>query len=279
MRQSKSVSLSEYHPFAFVDAIWRNRNLLKQFTLRNVELRHKGSRLGLIWAVLNPLLMLALYVFVFGYIQRGHFGVLPNETRIDFALGIFVGLTIFHFFSEVLATAPTVIMSNPNFVKKVVFPLEILPAASVGASLIHMLGSLTLALIGIAIIGPGLSAGIFWIPIILLPLVLLLLGLAWFFAAVGVFFRDIGQIVTLLTLGLMFASAVFYSAGSLPSTAWSILRFNPLLLAIELMRDATMWNQPIRLLHLAYLMGVGSVAAIGGYWCFRKMSPAFADVL
>lgn len=279
MSQSKPVSLSEYHPLAFAASIWQHRNLLKQFTLRNVEMRHKGSRLGLIWSFLNPLLMLGLYVFVFGYIQRGQFGVLPNETPLDFALGIFVGLTVFHLFSEVLGTAPTVIMSNPNFVKKVVFPLEVLPAASVGASLIHMLGSLTLALIGIAIVGPGLTANIFWVPVILFPLVLLLLGVAWFFAAVGVFFRDIGQIVTLLTIGLMFASAVFYSASTLPAPAWAILRFNPMLLAIELMRDATMWNQPIRLLHLAYLMGVGFVAAIGGYWCFRKMSPAFADVL
>lgn len=279
MSQSKPASLSEYHPLAFAASIWQHRNLLKQFTLRNVEMRHKGSRLGLIWSFLNPLLMLGLYVFVFGYIQRGQFGVLPNETPLDFALGIFVGLTVFHLFSEVLGTAPTVIMSNPNFVKKVVFPLEVLPAASVGASLIHMLGSLTLALIGIAIVGPGLTANIFWVPVILFPLVLLLLGVAWFFAAVGVFFRDIGQIVTLLTLGLMFASAVFYSASSLPPNAWSILRFNPMLLAIELMRDATMWNQPIRLLHLSYLMGVGFVAAVGGYWCFRKMSPAFADVI
>lgn len=279
MSQSTPASLSEYHPLAFASAIWRNWNLVKQFTLRNVELRHKGSRLGLIWSVLNPLLMLGLYVFVFGYVQPGSFGVLPDETKLDFALGIFVGLTVFHLFSEVLGTAPTVIMSNPNFVKKVVFPLEILPAASVGASVIHMLGSLTLALIGIAAVGPGLTASVFWIPVILLPLILFLLGVAWFFAAVGVFFRDISQIVTLLTLGLMFASAVFYSASSLPPTAWSILRFNPMLLAIELMRDATLWHQPIRLLHLAYLMGIGFAAAVGGYWCFRKMSPAFADVL
>lgn len=279
MSQLKPVAVSDYHPFAFIVALWRNRNLLKQFTLRNVELRHKGSRLGLIWSVLNPLLMLGLYVFVFGYIQRGHFGILPNETRLDYALGIFVGLTVFHLFAEVLATAPTVIMANPNFVKKVVFPLEVLPAASVGASLIHMLGSLTLALIGIAALGPGLTANVFWVPIILFPLLLLLLGMAWFFAAVGVFFRDISQIVTLLSMGLMFASAVFYSASTLPPTAWSILRFNPMLLAIELMRDATMWNQPMKFFHLAYLMTFGSVAAVIGYCCFRKMAPAFADVL
>lgn len=279
MSQSPSKPLSEYHPFAFAVAIWKNWNLVKQFTLRNVELRHKGSQLGLIWSFLNPLLMLGLYVFVFGYIQKGKFGNLPGETRLDYALGIFIGLTVFHLFAEVLATAPTVIMANPNFVKKVVFPLEILPAASVGASVIHMLESLILALIGIAAVGPGLTASVFWVPVILLPLLLLLLGMAWFFAAVGVFFRDISQIVTLLSMGLMFASAVFYSANTLPPAAWSILRFNPLLLAIELLRDATMWHEPMKLLHLAYLMGFGFAAAIIGYCCFRKMAPVFADVL
>jgi lipopolysaccharide transport system permease protein len=277
--QPKLEASSAFHPLAFATAIWSNWNLVKQFTLRSVELRHKGSRLGLVWSFLNPLLLLGLYVFIFGYIQKGKFGNIPNETRLDYALGIFVGLTVFHLFSEVLSTAPTVVMANPNFVKKVVFPLEVLPAASVGASVIHMLGSLILSLIGIALLGPGLTASVLWIPVILLPLFLLLLGIAWFFAAIGVFFRDINQIVTLLTLGLMFASAVFYSAESLPPAAWSILRFNPMLLAIELMRDVTMWHQPIKLLHLAYLTVFGLGSAIVGYGCFRKMSPAFADVL
>src|SRR5882757_10050444 len=111
-------------PLRFATALWRHRELLWQFTLRNVELRHRGSHLGLIWSLLNPLLMMGLYVFVFGYIFGGKFSVLPNETKIDYALAIFLGLTVFQIFAEVLATAPTVIISNPNFVKKVVFPLE-----------------------------------------------------------------------------------------------------------------------------------------------------------
>src|SRR5690606_23088229 len=123
----------------FLDDLWRHRELLWQFTMRNVELRHKGSHLGLIWSFLNPMLMLGLYVLVFGYIFDGSFGVLPNETRVDFGLGIFLGLTLYHFAAEVLVTAPGIVVSNPNFVKKVVFPLEILPAANVGAAVIHLL--------------------------------------------------------------------------------------------------------------------------------------------
>jgi lipopolysaccharide transport system permease protein len=266
-------------PFAFAIELWQHRALLWDFTLRNIELRHKGSHLGVVWALLNPLLMLGLYVLVFGYIFKGKFHALQHETQVDYALGIFVGLTIFHLFAEMLGTAPAVIVSNPNFVKKVVFPLAILPAASVGASVYHMLISMTLALLGVATVGPGLHGNIIWLPAILLPLVLLVLGMAWFFAALGVFFRDINQVIGFLSMALMFASAVFYSASTIPAPAWSFLRFNPVLLAIELARDSVMWNQPISLIRLSYLAGFGFLACIGGYACFRKMAPAFADVL
>lgn len=272
-------SESPFDPFAFARALWRGRELLWQFTLRNVELRHKGSHLGLIWSVFNPLLMLGLYVFVFGYIFKGSFAAVPNETKIDYALGIFLGLTIFQLFGEVLAVSPTLIVSNPNFVKKVVFPLELLPASSVGSAFIHMLISLGLVLIGVATVGPGLSERLIWLPAILLPLILLALGIAWFFAAIGVFLRDINQVIAFISMTLMYASALFYSVSVLHGVAWSILRFNPLLLAIELSRDVVMWDRPVNLSHFAYLCGVSILTCIGGYGLFRKMSPAFADVL
>ena len=152
----------------FAADLWVHRELLWQFTLRNVELRHKGSHLGLIWSFLNPLLMLGLYVLVFGYIFGGSFGILPHETRVDYALGIFLGLTLFHFVSEVLGISPSIIVGNPNFVKKVVFPLEILPAANVGGAVFHMLISLGLALLSLLIFGSGFSSGILWLPVIIL---------------------------------------------------------------------------------------------------------------
>ena len=196
----------------FAADLWQHRELLWQFTLRNVELRHRGSHLGLIWSFLNPLLMLGLYVMVFGYIFGGKFGIVPNETRVDYALGIFAGLTLLHFISEILTTSPAIIVGNPNFVKKVVFPLEILPAAAVGAALFHLLISLGLALAAVAIAGVPFSAAALWLPVILLPLVLLGLGVAWFFSALGVFLRDIGQIMQFLSMALMWCSGVFFSA-------------------------------------------------------------------
>ncbi len=265
--------------FDGITPLVRHRALLWQFIERNVELRHKGSHLGLIWSFLNPLLMLGLYVFVFGYVFGGKFGARSGETRVDYALGIFIGLSLFHFIGEVLGVAPTVIVGNPNFVKKVVFPLEILPVASVGASFVHCLISVLLTLLGIALLGPGPSLGMLWMPVILAPVVLLSLGMGWFCAALGVFFRDINQLTAFLSMALMFASAVFYPAQSIPPAAWSILRFNPLIHAVELSRAAVLWQTGLNYHHLGYLYAISTVIAIGGFWVFQKLRPAFADVL
>ncbi len=262
----------------FVADLWAHRELLWQFTLRNVEIRHKGSHLGLIWSFLNPLLILGLYVAVFGYIFGGRFGVLPNETRADYALGIFLGLTLFHFLAEVLGLAPTLIVGNPNFVKKVVFPLEILPAASVGGALFHMLISLGLALISLFIFNHRVPLTVIWLPVIIIPVILMGLGFAWFISALGVFFRDIGQVMQFITTALMWASGVFFSAQKYPA-AWVWLRCNPLLLAIDLTRDAALWARPLNYHHLAYVYATGLLTCILGHLAFKRMKPAFADVL
>jgi lipopolysaccharide transport system permease protein len=223
--------------------------------------------------------MMSLYVFVFGYIFGGKFSASNNETKVDYALALFLGLTVFQTFAEVLAVAPTVIVSNPNFVKKVVFPLEVLPAASVGASLFHMLIALTMVLLGVVLLGPGLSLDILWLPVLLIPVVLTSLGMAWFFSAVGVFFRDISQLVAFFSIVLMYGSAIFYPVSLIPPSVWSILRLNPILLVIDLSRDSVMWHHPMRGPQLAYLVAVSMICCAAGFWCFQKMSRAFADVL
>ena len=262
----------------FAADLWSHRELLWQFTLRNVELRHKGSHLGLVWSFLNPLLMLGLYVMVFGYVFSGKFGIIANETRADYALGIFAGLTLLHFVSEVLALSPTLIVGNPNFVKKVVFPLEILPAANVGGAVFHMLISLVLVFLCMVVSGTTLTAGILWLPVIIFPLVLLGLGLAWLISALGVFFRDIGQVMQFISTALMWASAVFFTAQKYPA-AWIYLRFNPLLLAIDLTRDAALWARPLNYHHLGYLYLAGFATCYLGHLAFKRMKPAFADVI
>jgi lipopolysaccharide transport system permease protein len=258
----------------------RHRALLWQFTKRQVELRHKGSHLGLAWSLLSPLLMLALYVVVFGFIFGGRFKpeAMP-ESRIEYALVVFLGLAVHHFVAEVMGTSPSLVTSNPNFVKKVVFPLEILPAANVGAAGVHFLITLALVFIGALLVGVPVHAGVMWLPLIILPLGLLALGASLGLAALGVFWRDILQITQFLSLVLLFASAVFYPVTQIPAVIYTYLRFNPLLLAIQEARNAVFWNEPVNLTHLAYLYACGVAAYVLGAALFQKLRSTFADVL
>ncbi len=263
--------------------LWNNlsikRDLWWQFTARAVEMRHRGSYLGFAWAVLNPLLMAALYVTVFGLIFKGRFHVLPDETGVDFAIGVFLGLILFHIVAETIGTAPTFIVSQPNLVKKVVFPLEMLPLSQLSASWFHAMISLILCLLAQVVLGRGLSTGLLWLPVILLPFLLLTLGLGWFLAALGVFFRDIGQVVSVLAQIMLWSSAVFFSPQVLPPYAWAILKWNPLLHTVVLARETVLWNQPIHLHHLAYTWVAGLAVFLFGAWFFRATKRSFAEAL
>lgn len=260
--------------------LWNRRKLLWQFTRRNVELRHKGSHLGLAWSFLSPLLMLGLYVLVFGFIFDGRFkpGTTP-ESRVEYALVVFLGLALHHFVAEVMTTAPLLIQSNANFVKKVVFPLEILPAANVGAALVHFLITLGLVFTGALVFGAPVSAGVIWLPVLLVPLLLASLGISLGLGAVAVFWRDINQVTQFMVLVLLFASAVFYPITNIPGVAWSFLKFNPLLLLIEEARATAFWGRPVNFTHLGYLYAVGAAVYLVGATLFQRLRGTFADVL
>jgi len=260
----------------------RKRDLWWQFTVRAVELRHRGSYLGIIWAVLNPLLMLGLYMLVFGFIFKIRFGVLPHESSVDIALAIFLGLILFHVTAETLGVGPTIIVGQPNLVKKVVFPLEVLPLAQISAFWFHLLISLGLLLIGIVVLGRGLTlAGLLWLPVVLLPHLLLTTGLCWFLAAIGVFFRDINQVIQFVAQIMLWASAIFYPLSRFhgSSVIWNILKWNPLLQTVQLARCALLWHQPINLLCLGYTYAIGAAVFFAGSCFFKKTQSAFADVL
>lgn len=264
---------------ALWDLIAIRRDLWWQFTVRAVEMRHRGSTLGFAWAVLNPVLMAALYVSVFGLIFKGRFNVLPDETGVDFALGVFLGLVLFHLVAETLSSAPTFIVAQPNLVKKVVFPLEMLPLSQLSAGWFHAMISLSLCLLAQAFAGRGLAGGALWLPVILFPLLLLTLGLGWFLAALGVFFRDVVQVVPVLAQILLWTSAVFFSPAALPPWAWAFLKWNPLLHTVDLARHTVLWNQPVNLPHLAYTWLVGGAVFFFGAWFFRTTKRSFAEVL
>ena len=260
----------------------RRRDLWWQFTVRTVEMKHRGSYLGIIWTVVNPLLMMGLYLFVFGTIFGGSYRALPDETKLDYAFGLFLSLTFFNVLAETIGIAPTLIVTNPNLVKKVVFPLEILPLAQLGASWFNFLVSLSLLLIGALSFGRGLAPhGLLWLPVIIVPHLLLTIGLGWFLSALGVFFRDVQHVVQFASQVILYASAIFFSPSLMPphSWYWLILRWNPFLHTVDLARNALLWGLPVSPYGLLYTYLAGAAAFSCGLWFFRKMQPAFADVI
>lgn len=271
------------NPWRIVATFWRHRELAWQFTLREIHIRHKGSQLGIVWALINPLSMLALYWFVFGVIFGQKYLVLKDETQLDFALALFLSLSLYHVFSETLGWAPTLIANNPNFVKKVVFPLEVLPVAKIGDTAFHLTVSLTLVLLGSAFASTGLAWSVLWLPVLVLPLLMLALGIAWMLAAVGVFLRDIGQVTAFVSSAVMFASAVPYPTTKIIHSPWpvlwTVLRFNPLLQIIDLARHVVLWHEPMSWTKLGYVYAVGLAVMLAGHLCFSLFRRSFAEVI
>jgi lipopolysaccharide transport system permease protein len=276
----RSSPMPDTNGSSFLADFARKRDLWWQFTVRTIEMRHRGSYLGIIWSVLNPLLMLGLYVFVFGFIFKGQLRAHSGDSRVDFALGLFLGLILFNVIADTIAVGPTIIVTQPNLVKKVVFPLEVLPLSQLGAFWFHLLISLALLLVGMLVLGrsPPLI-GLLWLPVLLLPHLLLTTGMCWLLAALGVFFRDINQVVGFMSQIILYASGIFYSTSIIPPAGWAVLKWNPLLETVQLARATLLWHQPIDFGWLGYTYFVGATAFVVGGWLFRKMQPAFADVI
>jgi lipopolysaccharide transport system permease protein len=265
-----------------LSGIARKRDLWWQFAVRAVEARYRGSYLGILWSVLNPLLMLGIYYVVFGVIFGGHFRDPSLETRTDFAMAMFLGLTLYMLVADTLGTSPLLIVGNTNLVKKVVFPLEILPLATAGGLWFNLAIGLVLALGGSAIFGSGLSlAGLIWLPVILAPLLMLCAGLAWLLAALGVFFRDLAQAMPFLAQVILYSSAVFYPISRISSHphVWALMKWNPFLETVVLSREVVLWGMPVDMRVLAYTYASGLAVMLIGRWVFERLRPAFADVI
>lgn len=241
-------------------------------------MQHKGSFFGLAWSVFSPLLLFGVYAFVFLVVFDSRFGVIAGETRSDYAIGLFLGMALLQLFQEMLTTTPFLIMQNPNYVKKVVFPLEILPVSAFGAALFRCLVSLALVLIAAAIWGPGLRLTAGWLVVLVLLLMLFSLGIAWMLSALGVFFRDLGPLMQFAAVLLTFMSGVFYSLHAVPAS-FRFLRFNPLLVFVETGRGVVLWNLPPSATDLGYLSLISIVTCIAGYAVFQTLKPAFADIV
>jgi lipopolysaccharide transport system permease protein len=266
-------------PAAMFTSLWRNRQLIWQMTRREIAARYRGSIIGLAWSFINPILMLAVYTFVFSVVFKARWQTGGNETRTDFALILFAGLIVFGLFSEVVNHAPRQIVSNPNYVKKVVFPLEILSWVSLGSVLFQSLVSLSVLLVAQLILNRTFPWTVVLFPLVLLPLIFASLGTAWFLAALGVYVRDIGQITAVFTTVLMFLSAIFYPLSALPEGYQSWLRLNPLVVIIAESRKVLIFGRLPDWSWLGIAMVMGLLIAFAGFWWFQKTRKGFADVL
>ena len=253
-----------------------------QFLVRNIKSRHRGSILGSLWLLANPLLMLGLYVFAFGVIFGGRFTDSPDESTLDYAVGVFLGLSVLGMISGIISSAPNIIVSQPNFVKKVVFPLEVLPAATAGALAYDFLIGFSLCILGVIAFGSGITGSFLYAAIIISPVFFMSFGLAWFLSALGVFIRDLGQLGSFLGLALLYASGVFYSAEKVAMTAptvWNFLKWNPLLQTIDALRKVVLWNMEPNWNYIGYSWIISIIILLSGAWVFHRLRPAFADVL
>lgn len=267
---------------ALLRSLWRYGPLILQLARREVVGRYRGSVLGLAWSFFNPVLMLSVYTFVFSVVFRSRWSDgarTVSESKTDFAMLLFVGIIVHGLFSEVVNRAPQLVISNQNYVKRVIFPLEILPVVSMVAAIFHTMVSLGVLLLAFFILNSNLQWTAIFAPIVLMPLIILTLGFAWLLASLGVFLRDVGQTIGLFTTVLMFLAPVFYPISAISPEFRPWMMLNPLTFVIEQMREVLIWGHlPNWTGLLIYTVGALIVAWVGFAW-FQKTRKGFADVL
>ncbi|EED31020.1 hypothetical protein NOR53_245 [gamma proteobacterium NOR5-3] len=261
--------------------LWRNNlNLTWALIGREIRSRYRGSFLGFFWSLINPLLLLAVYTFVFGTIFRARWATSTDDSSsAEYAVILFAGLIVFNLFSETLNRAPTLILQNSNYVTKVIFPLEILVPVAVGNALFHALTSIAILLPFVFLVFGHLPATALLLPLIILPLLLVILGMAWFLASLGTYIRDIGQFISTLTMATLFLAPIFFPATVMPEWARPVLMINPITIPVEQAREVLIFgNLPDFELLGAYAIASAVIAALGLLW-FTKTKDGFADVL
>jgi lipopolysaccharide transport system permease protein len=266
-------------PAGMLTSLARQRVLIGQLAKRDVVSRYRGSYLGVVWSLITPLMMLAVYTFVFSVIFKSRWGTAADQSKVDFALTLFCGLLVYNVFAETISRAPTLVTSNPSYVKKVRFPLEALPVAALFTALVNGGASLAILLIAWVVVHHSVSSTIWLFPVALLPLCLLSLGLAWFISSLGVFIRDIAHPVGVLVQVLVFISGIFFPLSALPASYARVMELNPLVTLIDNMRRTLIWGQQPNWTWWAIAMAGSLVILQLGYYWFMRSRKAFADVI
>jgi lipopolysaccharide transport system permease protein len=279
-RRPLSTGLKRYpaNPGEVPAGFWRHRELILQLAKRDVIGRYRGSALGIFWSLAQPLLMLAIYTLVFGVIFKARWNG-AGESRAEFALVLFAGLLVFNIFAECVGRAPRLILDNTNYVKKVVFPLEVLPWVPMASSLFHAAVNFAVWLVFYFFVLGVPPPTILLLPIIVVDMVLLTMGVSWFLASLGVYVRDIAPLIGIVISALMFLTPIFYPVSAIPKDYLFLFYANPLTFVIEQTRDLLLWGtMPALWPSLWFLVLCGGIAWLGFAW-FQKTRRGFADVL
>ncbi|MBK8399863.1 MAG: ABC transporter permease [Propionivibrio sp.] len=269
------MSAAVLNPLKIFSEVWQHRYLLGQLVKRDVLLRYRGAMFGVAWIFLSPLLMLAIYAFIFGQVFQTRWP--HQDSGVPFWLLLYCGLIVFNLFGETVSRAPAAVRGYPSYVKKIIFPLGILPLVPLGAAFVHAAFNFLILVAALAVTG-NLSPGILLFPLLLLPAVLLGIGAAWFLAAWGVFIKDMTQIVPLFVQMLLFLSPVFYPVSAVPGFLRPVYALNPLGAVIEATRAAIL-AQPISWPAWGAALLFGTIAAFLGHSFFRHSRDEFADAL
>lgn len=261
-----------------VKTVFRDRELIYALAQREITAKYKGSYLGLIWAVLQPVMMLAVYTLVFTTVFHARWGG-TQASKSDFAIALFAGLMVFNLFSECIGKAPGSVTQNPNYVTKVVFPLEILCIVNLLAALVQYGISFVVWLIFYIICGYKPNLLIIMLPIVMCPLLMLILGISWGVAAVGVYIKDLGQVITFGLSVLLFVTPVLYPVDSLNGLYRYIVGINPLTKCVEFIRNLTMFGRLPDMGDFVLLLVTTYMVMVVGYALFERLKEGFADVI
>ncbi|WP_344701937.1 ABC transporter permease [Halomonas cibimaris] len=274
-----SANLPSTTPLFIVRDVYRHRYLLKTMLWREIHGRYRSSLLGVLWSFITPLLMLTVYTFVFTVVFQARWNIEAEHGRATFALVLFAGLTIHSLMAEVLGRSPGLMYEHGNYVKRVVFPLQVLPLVPCLSALFHFFISVIVLLMVMLLLGHPLHLTILWLPVVVAPLLPLLAGIGWLLSALGVYVRDISHVSGLLITVLLFVSPVFFPADALGDTFRQLMLANPLTIIIEQTRAVLLWGEPPSVLMLAGYSVVSCAVAWIGYAVFQRARGGFADVL
>lgn len=268
------------NPVSIIRSLIQRRVLIYQLVRRELSQRYRGSYLGMLWTLLVPLVMLAIYTFIFSVVFKARWQVSGPETPPgEFAFILFAAISGFNVFSESSNRAPALVVNVPSYVKKVVFPLEVLPVVSLGVALVTSLVNVVLVVIGWGIFFNTLSPTLYLLPLAYLPLILLCLGVGWFLASLGVYVRDVIQITSIGVQILFFLTPIFYPVSAVPSGLQTILQINPLTVIVNGFRQTLLWGQALDWGAWGLWTALLLVFAVLGYAWFMKTKKGFADVL